>query len=345
MKRMINLYKAILVLAVILSAGLGAGCGRLHEDLQPCSGGLRLKLYYDYNMKYADAFPAEVRNVSVYVFNPETGEAVDRIDVPVGDVRAHEFEVSLDHLDPGRYDFLLWCYGESDEHFTVNPTKAEQNLITAHSCLINEDTRTPEQGHQTQDIGRLYHGRLFNVEYPEQEIATYEVPLVKNTNVVRLVLQHLSGEYLDPETFDITIASDNGHMHFDNSIIPGHMRVYHPWAVQSGTTDMERNEGGTRTITSASALVAEHTIGRIVPETGVNLRVRNKNTGEEIINIPFVDYALLVKGNYNRPMSDQEYLDRQDEYNLVFFLDDDLRWMNQYIYINSWRLVLQNDEL
>ena len=346
MKRMIFLYKAILCLAVMLSAALFSGCGRLHEDLQPCPRGLRLKMYYDYNIKFADALPAEVRNVSVYVFDPETGEAIDRVDVPVGNVREHEFEVNLDHLDPGRYDFLVWCYGDSDEHFTVNPTKSGYNRHKDHTCLINEDTRAPEAGHQTQDIGRLYHGRLLNVECPEQEIATYEVPLIKNTNVVRLVLQHLSGEYLDPADFDISLSSDNGHMDHDNSLISGYHRIYHPWAVESGTTDMERiGENGTRAITSVSALVAEHTIGRIVPETGVNLRVRNRKTGEDIINIPFIDYALLVKGNYNRPMSDQEYLDRQDEYNLVFFLDNNLRWMNQYIYINSWRIVLQNDEL
>jgi len=44
-------------------------------------------------------------------------------------------------------------------------------------------------------------------------------------------------------------------------------------------------------------------------------------------------------------MDDQEYLDRQDKYDLVFFLDQGDRWMNAYIYINSWKLVLQNIEL
>ncbi|MDE6010832.1 MAG: FimB/Mfa2 family fimbrial subunit [Muribaculaceae bacterium] len=331
-------------MAVVFAGMALSGCNRIHEDLQPCPRGIRLKLYYDYNMKFADALPAEVKNVSVYVFDPASGRMVDQLNVPVGSVREHEFEVNLDHLPMGTYDFLVWCYGESAEHFDVKPDKTHEDLKKHHSCLMSEDVDNP--GHQSKDIGRLYHGTLLNADCTEDEkIVTYEIPLVKNTNTVRLVLQHLSGEYLDPEKFDISLESDNGHMDHDNSLIAGHNRVYHPWAVESGTTGLGRLDAKTRAITSASALVAEHTIGRIIPETGVKLRVRNTDTGEEIINIPFVDYALLVKGNYNRPMSDQEYLDRQDEYNMVFFLDDNLRWMNQYIYINSWRIVLQSNEL
>lgn len=41
-------------------------------------------------------------------------------------------------------------------------------------------------------------------------------------------------------------------------------------------------------------------------------------------------------------MSDQEYLDRQDEYNMTFFLDEQNQWINSVILINSWRVVLSN---
>ena len=53
---------------------------------------------------------------------------------------------------------------------------------------------------------------------------------------------------------------------------------------------------------------------------------------------------LLVKGNYNKGMTDQEYLDRQHEYNFVFFIDDNHNWLAAQIYINSWRVVLNNTE-
>ena len=71
----------------------------------------------------------------------------------------------------------------------------------------------------------------------------------------------------------------------------------------------------------------------------------NKETGKTVLSIPLIDYALLVKGFYNRDMDDQEYLDRQDVYDMVFFLDESDRWLDAYIYINSWKVVMQNSEL
>ena len=44
-------------------------------------------------------------------------------------------------------------------------------------------------------------------------------------------------------------------------------------------------------------------------------------------------------------MDDQEYLDRQDEYNMVSFLDENNRWVNSTIYINSWKVVLGTIEV
>ena len=87
--------------------------------------------------------------------------------------------------------------------------------------------------------------------------------------------------------------------------------------------------------------------GRLVTDNGTDaiLSVTNNETGDVVLSIPLMDYALLVKGYYNQNMPDQEYLDRQDEYNLTFFLDDNNRWVNSTIIINSWRVVLDDVEL
>ena len=87
--------------------------------------------------------------------------------------------------------------------------------------------------------------------------------------------------------------------------------------------------------------------GRLVWDNGTPaiLSVTNNETGQVVLSIPLMDYALLVKGYYNRDMPDQEYLDRQDEYNLTFFLDENNRWVSSTIIINSWRVVLSEEEL
>lgn len=61
--------------------------------------------------------------------------------------------------------------------------------------------------------------------------------------------------------------------------------------------------------------------------------------------IPLVDYALLTKGNYDTPMENQEFLDREDTYTLTFFLDKNHKWAGTFIYINSWRVVLNNVDI
>ena len=75
------------------------------------------------------------------------------------------------------------------------------------------------------------------------------------------------------------------------------------------------------------------------------LSITSRSNGKTVLSIPLIYYVLLVKGNYNRSMSDQEYLDRQDEYNMTFFLQDDGSWLAASIIINSWRVVLSSVEL
>jgi hypothetical protein len=86
-------------------------------------------------------------------------------------------------------------------------------------------------------------------------------------------------------------------------------------------------------------------MGRLVKGDDVRITVVNQETGETVFSVPLIDYALLMKGYERADMDDQEYLDRQDEYNLTFFLDNNNRWISTSILINSWRLVLVDGQL
>ena len=101
---------------------------------------------------------------------------------------------------------------------------------------------------------------------------------------------------------------------------------------------------GSRATTSVGVAIAELTVGRLVVENKPVLTITNEK-GEKVLSIPLIDYALLVKGYYNREMTDQEYLDRQDEYNMTFFLDENNRWASSSIIINSWKVVLDDVDL
>ena len=207
---------------------------------------------------------------------------------------------------------------------------------------------TGNEAFVAEDLDRLFHGWLPEQTFGETEgTYTYTVPLVKNTNNVRVVLQHLSGEAMDKDRFVFTITDTNGSMDWDNSLRPDEPVTFYAWHTDAGEAGLaslpDGNAHGPNAVFSAA--IAELTVPRLVKEQDPRLTVTDREKERTVFSIPLIDYALLVKGFYNRNMDDQEYLDRQDVYDMVFFLDEGDRWLDTYIYINSWKVVLQNSDL
>ena len=229
------------------------------------------------------------------------------------------------------------------------------------------ESGTDGTGHVREDLDRLYHGYLPNQTFGDTEgTYTYVVPLVKNTNNVRVVLQQTSGERLDEKRFSFRITAENGRMDWDNQLLPDEPVTYHAWHKQSATAGTALPDLPDA-VTSVNAVIAELTTARLMvrdksatvrAETGTNppqlqpeelpeerkmrLTVRDNDTGKTVLSIPLVDYALLVKGEYRRDMDEQEFLDRMDEYNIVCVLGEGMRWVSMSINIHSWKMVWQN---
>ena len=75
-------------------------------------------------------------------------------------------------------------------------------------------------------------------------------------------------------------------------------------------------------------MTADFNTSRILDGSNARLVVRNASSGREILNI-------------NLPWTNQEYLDRQDEYSMTFFIDG-ATWMETKIVVNGWVLSLQD---
>jgi hypothetical protein len=230
----------------------------------------------------------------------------------------------------------------------------------------------PEEIAVHDSIDNLYHGLVEDVLFPDapgkQQVAT--IPLTKDTNRFVIVLQHLSGTTMQSDDFSFRIEANNQRLSEENEIIVNREAQaidtddgleynveYRPWAIGAASADMNGNislSNGTPVATATGAtssngvlnvVVAELTVNRLVIEDDPRLIVTNNSTGKVVFDVPVKDYALMVKGRENASMPDQEYLDRQDEYNMTFFLDERDQWFNAYIYINSWMVVLQNSSL
>ncbi len=325
-------------LRTLLSSALvciaASACGELiYDDPEDCPE-YRVKFRYDWNMKYADAFAHEVKAVTLYVLDPQ-GSIVWSASESGEALAAGDYSMVV-KVPAGKYDLLAWC--DADEFGTYSFGKG--SLKTDLTCSLNSKSSGDAPAYVDTDLDRLYYGYLSAADFSAKKgKVTVTLGLKKNTNSFKVVLQHLSGAPMDCDKFDFSISADNALMDWDNSLLPSTEVEYRAWSVYSGYIDL-----GTRS-EALNVAIAELSTGRLVKGHSPRLNIRLKASGETVLSVPLIDYALLVKGRYNEGLDDQEYLDRQDEYDMVFFLDEADRWVDSFIYINSWKVVLQHTEL
>lgn len=344
--------RAATMMAALAACVAGmTGCHSIFDESDCESSYTLVKLTYDHNMKFADAFGQEVDKVTLMAFDAESGTLAKRIEVKRSEM-TQDHEVVLD-MEPGRYDLLVWG-GEYDSHFDIASGRAGEGKAEDFHCYLKRS----EALEVTEDLPGLYHG-MATVDLPyasSKKPHRETVNLKKNTNEIRIVLQHLSGEPLIADDYEMTITDGNGWLNHDNSLRDNTELTYRPWYTHSGSVDINSNPndapGSSRSEAEAltgraslGATLAEFTTSRLLMENNPTLTVRHSGTKKVIFSIPVNDYALLVKGYNNKAMSDQEYLDRQDEYNMTFFLDERGKWLSSVIIINNWRIVRHDQTL
>lgn len=329
-----------------------ASCdGWLYQDEGDCSVHYRLKFRYDKNLKWADAFANEVSSVHLYAFN-RSGVLVWQMDERVDPSTAANYSMELD-LPAGDYKLLAWCglrnYGERNESFSVPEAIVGETRMEQLQCALNR--KRDDLGAYSEDrLYRLFHGTL-DVSLPaDDDGGSYEyvMPLTKNTNHIRIILQHLSGEDVNKDDFILRIDDENGLMAHDNELMTDENINYRPWDVQNVEAGIGPYDN--RAITNVKALAADFTVGRML-ETHREKMILTITTkeGRLVARIPVTDYALLGKEyyekEYNYPMDKREFLDRLDECVMTFFLDENHRWVSAVIQILSWHVVLNDFEL
>lgn len=333
-----------MLLLVTLSMAMTSCDAILGEDDVDCSVEYRVKFKYDKNMKFADAFANEVKSVTLYAFDEDGKFAYQSTEQ--GDILSADGYSMLVEVEPGDYNLVAWGGLEGEESFAVPILKPGVSTLNDLNCKMNREhinRATDGSAYVSEDLKPLFHGQVTKQSFSRAATQqTVTVPLTKNTNNVRIILQHLSGENVDVSKFTFTINDENGLMNYDNNLLEDEKLTYYAWRTDSGTADIDPKDA--RATTSVGVAIAELTVGRLVEKNNPILTISNEK-GEKVLSIPLIDYALLVKGYYNREMTDQEYLDRQDEYNMTFFLDEDNRWASSSIIINSWKVVLDEVEL
>ena len=329
----------ILSFIVVLLSLVSCSNNFIFESEGDCGVYYRIGFKYDYNMKFADAFANEVNSIALYVFD-EDSVLVKEIKVnDKNELGTGSFEIPLD-LVPGNYTLLAWGGLMDESSFdllaepVVGQTKIEEMMVMMCRKENNGTSVVDE------DLKPLYHGSMPLEVTAVDGTYTETMSLTKNTNNIKVMLQELSGGDVDADKFIFEITDANGLYGWDNSRLDDETVTYSPWSVRTAVTEMEE----TRAVTTVTAAVAEHTIGRMTAGKSPVLTVTNRESGELLLKLPVADYALMTKGEYNRNMGDQEFLDRQDDYTMTFFLHEG-EWVSSTIIINSWVVVINETDI
>lgn len=336
-----------------------SGCNSvIYDDEGDCDIHHRLLFRFERNLLFADAFSSQVQSVAVYAFNPDGTFAWQRSEYGA-QLASDGYYMNLDGVAPGTYTLVGWCGMENQwiatrpESFTLPDLLPGQTRMEELICRMEREYREDMTAHSSADLWPLFHGFTADVtilpaDGPEAngQTITYTMNLMKNTNKVRVILQQLSGEDINVDGFTFSIESANGLMAHHNGLLDDDKITYHPWRTSSGYAGLVLDPMGNATgaIHPAKVAIADLTVARLMVDDPMILTVRRPD-GELSARIPLIDYALYTKGNYDRPMEDQEFLDREDTYTLTFFLDKQYKWGETTIYINAWRVVLHNEDV
>ncbi len=322
--------------ALIAAVSLTACDSVIYDDLDPCPQGLVLRFVYDYNMEFANAFPSQVSCLTVNFYDAQGRYVTTRTET--SSVLADEnWRMTVD-LDPGQYTIIAYGGIQCDQaSFAYTSTPSPSSTLTDLSLVLKPELLTQPLG---QPLHHLFYGRLdIEVLESDTEYRQATVPMLKDTNNLRILLQNIDGTPVIDTDYNYTLTAKNTHLDWQNNLLPVPTVTYMPWA-------RGQAEAGTIDGTAPNLLAyAEFSSSRFVDGSPLTLTITRASDGQTVLSIPLIRYLLLLKSQEFAQMGSQEFLDRESRWNLIFFLDSADHWINTSIIINDWVVRINDIDL
>lgn len=373
MKRILTIIQEqtsrFLLLTVL--AGVIASCDSILDYVDgDCSIKYRVKFKYDYNMEEVDAFSKQVRTVTLYAFDNQGNLVYQKTDEgeQLGD---NDYAMDVD-FDAQNYHLIAWA-GINDESFGVpllTPLKSkieELTVKTLRNKNQNSRARTDEEGKfiVNDELHSLWHGEIKNAPTTRNDRESVTtVSLVKNTNNIRIVVAQVNQsnepipatKALHKNSLECAIYDDNGYMNYDNNLLPDNLLTYQPFVTKESSvstrafrangepTEKDDNSGIDK---EYNAVINEVSVARLMETQTPRLSIRNSVTGEDLFTSGNLIELLrmLQLEQYKNKYDLQEYLDREDQYSMIFFVNEKMALINSVIEINGWIIHIRNIEL
>lgn len=294
-----------------------------------------IKFIYDYNMAFEDLFHRQVSRVDVYLFDSDgvfMQKLTDR--VPDGSTFPRGYVLGLPEEYKDVAQFVTFP-GIREEQISVTNMFPGESTINDLQVALNSNSTIVDHT-ISHSLKPLWYG-TYSLTGSQTAIArndTTVIPLTKNTNTFRIVLQSLDENLtIDVNDFSFSLSAVNSN--------------YDAYNATAGTTVWKYTPYFTYNDASAGA-VAELSTMRLLSDRENKLVIKNNGSSSALLDINLNSYINALRLNQYSSMSLQEYMDREDEYGVIIFLTKDEesasnRWVVGQISINSWIIRNQSE--
>lgn len=288
----------------------------IYEDLSTCP--LRVQLRYDYNMQYVDRWHREAEDVHLYVFD-EAGRFVSEM---VNAAAPYEEKQTFElQLAPGNYTIMALCGHRMGTLY--KESKLQVGTSTMKDLLVQisraEDKRIDAE------LPPLLYGVSKEVKIQGDGSRLIVVPMAKWTNSIRLVMQDLSEggkSNIKLENYDFRITAPNGRYNGAGEVLTDDVLTYTPYYAEQ--------------LKGTGGIAVEFNTLRLLTNQKQRLIITERATGEELLNVDLLSLLLQTKFYANNKLSDQEFLDREDRYVIIFAFDGKPVTRETFLAVNVW---------
>lgn len=345
------------------------------DDCPPAISKVALQFDYTYNVKQADAFAAEVKNINVYAFD-ENGKFFDSyIESREKFETGHTMEIT--GLKDGKYTFVclarerqVMSRAEDDEmEFSFASLTPGVSTIDDLTERMGKDNG--EEIKNDKEFAALYTAKTqvdfqrLNQKGNEGTVVTSTLSLMKCTKTYRIVLLPYENDQADfkPENFDVRIEGSSAWLDHKGEKVKNERITYLPYNMERRANyDGAHTEVNEEPVDqaliydlSSSRMFERQSDRRAVRDGDKNnyddkriiiTDLRDKDHPIELFNHSLPWFLALCGEKVNQNWDDQEYLDREDHYVLMFYVSDKRDYnMITKVNVNGWNVNIKDTEL
>lgn len=345
------------------------------DDCPPAISKVALQFDYTYNVKQADAFAAEVKNINVYAFD-ENGKFFDSyIESREKFETGHTMEIT--GLKDGKYTFVCLARDRQvmsraeDDEMEFSFASLTPGVSTIDDLTERMGKDNGEEIKNDKEFAALYTAKTqvdfqrLNQKGNEDTVVTSTLSLMKCTKTYRIVLLPYENDQADfkPENFDVRIEGSAAWLDHKGEKVKNEKITYLPYNMERRANyDGAHTEVNEEPVDqaliydlSSSRMFERQNDRRVVRDGDKNnyddkriiiTDLRDKDNPIELFNHSLPWFLALCGEKVNQNWDDQEYLDREDHYVLMFYVSDKRDYnMITKVNVNGWNVNIKDTEL